>query len=248
MQLTEKDWNDCVDPQIMLDLFRERPSKRKLRLFAVACCQRHQTLLTEEQRVALDVAESFADNKLGPDELRRAHDRAQEALDSFPEPDAWHKLSVYDQDATESQRNAVWAVVDATQEMAWAAAEGASVAAASAAAWLARIECGRRVLGKARDAAADRGYDAERLAQATILRDIFGDPFEKFFKTSSATLKAAEVLARTIYEQKAFGRINELAERLEQNGVLGSAAWAHCRDAGPHVRGCWVIDELLGRA
>jgi hypothetical protein len=246
--MNDNQWNQCSDPEAMLPLIGDRATKRnkrKLRLFAVACCLHQIGLLSDELRQSVLIAEQFADGLIDDLQLQRTHQQSRLVLDAFPDPDAWHALSVYDQDRTEAKRNAAWAVVDATQEMAWQAAEDTSVAAASSAAWVARMESGHSVLGKARDAAANRGYDDERAVQAAILRDIFGNLFRDRSVASASRQESALILARVIYEQKAFQRMNELAKILEQTETPGAEASSHCRSVGPHVRGCWVIDELI---
>jgi hypothetical protein len=54
-------------------------------------------------------------------------------------------------------------------------------------------------------------------------------------------------LARTIYESRAFDRMPDLAEALERAGCTNADILAHCRQPGPHVRGCWVVDLILRR-
>jgi hypothetical protein len=39
----------------------------------------------------------------------------------------------------------------------------------------------------------------------------------------------------------------ELADALEVAGCANGAILGHCRGRGPHVRGCWLVDTLLGR-
>jgi hypothetical protein len=39
----------------------------------------------------------------------------------------------------------------------------------------------------------------------------------------------------------------KLADALEGAGCTDGDILAHCRGAGPHVRGCWVVDLLLGK-
>ena len=53
--------------------------------------------------------------------------------------------------------------------------------------------------------------------------------------------------ARTIYEERHFEEMPMLADALEDAGCTNDDILSHCRGPGPHVRGCWVIDLLLGK-
>ena len=54
-------------------------------------------------------------------------------------------------------------------------------------------------------------------------------------------------LAQSIYTDRAFERMPILADALEEAGCNDAAILGHCRGPGPHVRGCWVVDFLLGK-
>ena len=54
-------------------------------------------------------------------------------------------------------------------------------------------------------------------------------------------------LAQAVYDRRALKRMPELADALEEAGCTGAAILAHCRSPGSHVRGCWVLDLLLGK-
>jgi hypothetical protein len=54
-------------------------------------------------------------------------------------------------------------------------------------------------------------------------------------------------LAEQIYKERAFNRLPTLADALEESGCQEADLLAHCRGPGPHVRGCWVVDLLLGK-
>jgi hypothetical protein len=43
-------------------------------------------------------------------------------------------------------------------------------------------------------------------------------------------------------------RVAVLADALEDAGCTDDAVLSHLRGPGPHVRGCWVIDALLGKS
>jgi hypothetical protein len=54
-------------------------------------------------------------------------------------------------------------------------------------------------------------------------------------------------LAQAIYEERAFDRLPILADALEESGCYNADLLAHCRSDGPHVRGCWAVDLVLGK-
>jgi hypothetical protein len=79
--VTETEWLGSGDPSPMLRYLRERqPSERKLRLLACACCRRIWNLLPDPRsRLAVEVAERFADDHASLLELARARTKAVEA-------------------------------------------------------------------------------------------------------------------------------------------------------------------------
>ena len=55
-------------------------------------------------------------------------------------------------------------------------------------------------------------------------------------------------LARQMYESREFGAMPILADALQDAGCDSDHVLNHCRDAeATHVRGCWVVDALLGK-
>jgi hypothetical protein len=87
---------------------------------------------------------------------------------------------------------------------------------------------------------------AEPRAMMAVFRDIFGNPFRPVVFPQTWRTTAVLGLARGIYDEKAFDRLPILADALEEAGCDNADVLAHCRGPGPHVRGCWVIDGVLG--
>jgi hypothetical protein len=52
-----------------------------------------------------------------------------------------------------------------------------------------------------------------------------------------------------MYESRDFGAMPILADALQDAGCTSDDILKHCRDAhATHVRGCWVVDLVLGKA
>ncbi len=77
--------------------------------------------------------------------------------------------------------------------------------------------------------------------------DVFGHRFLKADFDSSWRTEAAVALARGMYESRDFAAMAVLADALDDAGCADADILAHCRGAGPHVRGCWVVDLVLGK-
>jgi hypothetical protein len=89
-----------------------------------------------------------------------------------------------------------------------------------------------------------------RAWMVSLVRDVFGNPFRTpHLDPAWLTWEGGTVrkLAEGIYQDQAFDRLPILADALEEAGCADEQVLAHCRGGGPHVRGCWVLDLLLGR-
>jgi hypothetical protein len=84
--------------------------------------------------------------------------------------------------------------------------------------------------------------------QCGIIRDIFGNPFHKRpkFDTRWRT-ETVLALARQMYESRDFTAMPILADALQDAECDNADILDHCRGPGPHVRGCWVVDLVLGK-
>ena len=92
------------------------------------------------------------------------------------------------------------------------------------------------------------GGDCERAALVALLREIFGNPFCPVVFSPDWRTDTAVSLARTMYESREFGAMPILADALQDAGCDNDDILAHCRDVNAtHVRGCWVVDLVLGK-
>jgi hypothetical protein len=212
----------------MLEFLRRRATPRKLRLFACACCRGLWHLLPDEaSRAAVEAAERYADGHGGEADLRAARRGAKAAAEL-----AW---VLWDEGVPQAEA----AAVAATAEAAEAAARAAEYAAAAAQA-------------EAQEVAAWKG---QQRRQSDLLRDLFGNPFRPVtFRPSWGTADVVS-LARAAYDEPVLpagaldpARLAVLADALEDAGCTSVDLLGHLRGPGPHVRGCWAVDLLLGKS
>jgi hypothetical protein len=96
---------------------------------------------------------------------------------------------------------------------------------------------------------------AEGGVQAALLRDLFGNPCRPV--TLSPAWRTPEVLAlaQAAYDNRTLpagtlepARLSVLADALVDAGCDNGDLLGHLRGQGPHVRGCWAVDLLLGKS
>jgi hypothetical protein len=84
-------------------------------------------------------------------------------------------------------------------------------------------------------------------APAIYCWDIFGNPFRPISIAPSWLTSTVVALAKGIYNDRAYDRMPILADALQDAGCENADILNHCRGEGVHVRGCWVVDLLLGK-
>jgi hypothetical protein len=99
----------------------------------------------------------------------------------------------------------------------------------------------------------------EQSAQCDLLRCITGNPFRPVPTIARLLLTWSDglvpKLARAACEARRLpaGTLDNsclavLADALEEAGCDQPDVLAHLRSPGPHVRGCWAVDLLLGKS
>jgi hypothetical protein len=215
-----------------------RATTRKLRLFGVACCRRIWHLLPDElHRKAVELAEEFADDTSKEDQLRRAYEASRATLDSRKTRKALggvHAARAANYTACLPDK---FEVVDAI----WFASADA---------------CNAQQAVTGASSNADGGGRTE---QTDLLRDIVGNPFcsPPCIDPSWLTWNDGVVrrLAEAAYQEREMpsghldqARLGVLADALEEAGCAEPMLLSHCREqAAVHVRGCFVLDLLLGK-
>jgi hypothetical protein len=80
-----------------------------------------------------------------------------------------------------------------------------------------------------------------------VMREIFGNPFRPAVFEPAWRMDTTVSLAHQVYESRDFTAMPILADALEEAGCDNEDMLNHCRVPGPHVRGCWVVDLVLGK-
>jgi hypothetical protein len=239
--MSESEWVTCMDPVQMLGYLRHckvrfRPTERTWRLFVCAYWREflwktfpwewYESLrevvreAADQVRETVAVAEQYADGSVGSRELavaREAALRVGEGLRSY------------------RQFGSPSCVAPHRPRSLPALFSLAADAAAPS----------------VRDAAISLVNTHPEAAQvAQLLHDIVGLPF-RGTQIEPAWLAwndgAVPKIAKGIYAERAFDRLPIFADAMEEAGCSDAAILEHCRSPGPHVRGCWVVDLLLGK-
>jgi hypothetical protein len=239
--MTEVEWLTCTDPDKMLEFLRGEASARKMRLFAVACCRRVWNLLNDKRdQKAVEWSEQFADGRIDKEELS--------AVQKQVENEWWR-----------SAMRHRWALPDEEQKVRHAVEAVKFVASATGRAnelfhkmrWAANVSMGAELLDQ-------RTSSQPRLQRCHLLREIFGNP-SRSVSIAPAVLNwnyATVVrLAEVAYDERLMpagtlnnDRLSVLSDALEESSCTDKGILGHLRGPGPHVRGCWVIDLLLGKS
>jgi hypothetical protein len=225
--MTEAEWMAAIEPTPMLTFLdlSGLGSNRKCRLFAAACCRGcWPDLLDERSREAVETAERFADGLATQSEMRAAYNAAYVAVDDCRS----HSPITEDR--------AIAAFLTAARNIN----ESAELVPIT--------EDALEVASHVWSYAADREKPESEIQQSLLLRDIFGNPFRPVALDPAWRTSAVLALASGIYDDRAFDRLPILADALQDAGCDHPDILAHCRGDGPHVRGCWVIDMLLGKS
>ena len=260
--MTETEWLACTDPEPMLDYLQGKASDRKMRLFAVACCRRIWAHIPEScNRDAVGAVEDFLDGHLPAPALEVAL-VASSAVE-------WHT----DGSGRRSEPG-YWVVKYLGRGFYKMTAAASALLVVTQILFMADEQYGRNAghdfNGCFYSAAGvflspfqwplpvPAIVEAERVTLAVFLRCIFGNPFRDAPATDPVWLEwnngTVKRLAEAIYEERSLpsGTLNNahlavLADALEEAGCTNADILDHCRQPGEHVRGCWVVDMLLGK-
>jgi hypothetical protein len=235
--LNEREWLQSKDPRRLCSTarrllsLRSKKVRRKFRLFGCACCRQIWPLLGPQGRNAVEVSERFADDQADLGDLERAGAEAVSAI-----------VLMRRERSLNGPQNGAYIAMGASVRITF------SRYVANAAYSIAMdVRQAARLTDTSNSQAIFREHG---LRQCDHLRCIFGNIFR------SPSLRPAWLkwqggmvrhIALDIYDKNEFHHLPILADALEEAGCTDEPILTHCRQHANHVRGCWVVDLLLGK-
>ncbi len=240
--MTEAEWLTSQDVTDLLAFMKtkRRFTRRALTLLGAAGCRRLVGLFPAPVCLeAIEAAEAFADGTIDAAQLQAARDRLTPFRGGYTQT-----VRVLPAEAT----NAVHALTD-PKEVKRVTGLSSDVLGLLA----------LRAIGKLPETLpyeaipdfwSEPEFKVARAAAGAVergfLRDIFGNPFRRVKFDAQWRTDTAVSLARRMYESRDFSAMPVLADALQDAGCARADTLDHCRAPGPHVRGCWVVDGVLG--
>lgn len=230
--MTEAEWLTGGDLVAMLEFVRPRTTNRKQRLFACACCR----LIVRGGRPG-EAAERAA--QLGE---RCADEGGLDEKANFP---ACQEL-ILERSETDDPVDLVLAGLATSCLLEdplslFAVEERVSLRERLA-------ELPARVGGWLGGPGPTRHRARERMNEwCPVAREVFGNPFRPVTFDPAWRTPTATALASQTYESRDFSAMPILADALQDAGCDSDDVLSHCRGPGSHVRGCWVVDLVLGK-
>jgi hypothetical protein len=241
LPLDEAGWLTEFSMVFVLRFLDAQPGNaRRLWLFAAACCRRVWHLLqVGAARRIVELAEAYADGEATEADLQAANNSPD-----FAELDALYQGG---QGEAEVQMSAC--VVDALQTVRGLASPSDEVNTYLVVQNTSRNPAGdfMRSSRDFRDKVTAGRDEAEFSEKEKLLRDIFGNPFRPVAFQPEWRTSTVHGLARQMYQSRDLSPMPILADALQDAGCGDEDVLNHCLGGGPHVRGCWVVDLVLGK-
>jgi hypothetical protein len=247
--VNEAVWLACEDPVTLQLYLADTVSNRKGRLYGCAECRLLWDFLYDRaSREAVEVAERFADGETDGNALNAANYWAEGPTFGYDFNGMWRDWCQPGEIPDSIRRLVQLGVLSAGDYSLIDTPEAEDVYIrvhlAARVAEMCSVADRVRVL---RCFATNKYLDRTRMAGAWLVRDIFGNPFQPVTLDPAWRTSTAVALAQGMYESRDFSAMPILADALQDAGCENPDILGHCRGPGPHVRGCWVVDLVLGK-
>jgi hypothetical protein len=219
--MTEAEWLACDDVLAMLTFLEGKISPRRGRLIVAACCRLVWPLLRDSRcRRSVEIGEQVAEGLLG--------ETARAAVYSAAERARW---SIY-----RSCSNDVWPAGRVPRGLA--AAIASQVASCPLMDHDSVCTAIRQIVSI---------HEGHKAAVADLVRDICASAAFPCVAEPSWLSRDARRLAESLSVHWDCSGLAVLSDALEDAGCTDADLLGHLRGPGPHVRGCWALDLVLGK-
>jgi hypothetical protein len=230
--MTQAEWLACDDVERLLKSLRQHD--RKARLFSCACCRQIWEYITDpDLRDAVAVSERFADEEATAAQLKTVYRRTRRVCATI--------RAAEERNGRDGQQGII------TEPRARPSYRPETRYAVAAVEYVTFKGIGLVVFAARASRNTVDVAEAPPNDQIGLFRDIFGNPFRPVPFSPSWRTDTAVALARQMYEARDFSAMPILADALQDAGCTSADILYHCRGPGPRVRGCWVVDLVLGR-
>ncbi|HEY7423378.1 MAG TPA: hypothetical protein VH682_03975 [Gemmataceae bacterium] len=222
--MNEAEWDHCQNPGLLIEQIGGRATARKVRLFNAASVKLLCGPTTNQiVRSLLAVAEKMADGAASRAEIVQARLAARRIRREFPPA---------------PKDEPIWNCVEAVAPDPFPSFQGIQV-------------CTTCFVSPSPGPEWSAALWRDAPTWVFLLRELFGNPFRpvvvdpSWLSWNDSTIPK---IAQAIYDERAFDRLLILADALEEAGCNNADILTHLRGNGPHVRGCWPVDLILGKS
>ncbi|QJW93189.1 hypothetical protein [Frigoriglobus tundricola] len=238
--MTEADWLTTTDFETHVRFVADRLSPRRSRLLAAGFCRAASSLFDLPDLIAaLAVVEEYADGLAPVAELDKARQFCRALALRANEAYTRHYDGGLSGAEDYVRRELGWAVSFTAGGLVPVVDVGTRAAHAAV-----QARTGAGLL----QSVADTPATAEQArVMLGVVWDVVGNPFRPVAFEPTWRTDTVVSLARQVYESREFGALPILADALQDAGCDNSHVLTHCRHESGHVRGCWVLDGVLGK-
>ena len=242
--MTEAEWLQETNWKHQFEFLADRMSLRKQRLAAAGFCRRiWDVILVPEVRLAVEIAEKSVDGHATVPEMEQIRHRCREvAARSGSEKN----LRIDQQDPVRALR------AELACDLGWL---GACITAGqmkleeiASRVNFAELHSRGGVSESSLLARGATGTAEQQQRQHEVFLDLVGNPFRPVVFDPAWRTSTTLAITASMLETGDFRALPILADALEDAGCESDVVLRHCRGDGPHFRGCWVVDGILGKS
>jgi hypothetical protein len=227
LDLDDNDYDDAIWRSQPQRVDRKGPDRKRLLLVAYLLRQLADQLPHRAFMEAIEVGEKCAGGLISHDEMWDVEARTAQFYDSRK-----FKPQAAD-DAANCAHRYLYEQSETSEMVVWASASRAVRLA--------------KARGKRADEVRCKAEGEMRMLSRQLLYEVHGNPFRPVSFAPEWRTDTAVALARQMYESRDFGAMPILTDALQDAGCEHPDVFAHCRDTQQlHIRGCWVVDLVLG--